>query len=223
MRPYEGIQPSPVTVLNVLSGVSESGHNDVLHACVVKRGNLAEVLNLFSRMRLNKLEPDQQTFGSLVSAVARQGSIEVGRVAHAQIITSGFELDKHVGTSLVSLLSQRLNIIACRNNGHEELGRAIAEEISDFEPADAGRYVQLAQSFASMARWDGVGEAWARMKAPGWSIVQMHSIITPFFTQQRSHSEYETIVCMLRNLTDDMKKLALASKYEDFSSYIDIL
>ncbi|KAH6756868.1 hypothetical protein C2S53_000636 [Perilla frutescens var. hirtella] len=113
---------------------------------------------------------------------------------------------------------------ACRNNGHEELGRAIAEEISEFEPADADSYVQLAQSFSSMARWDGVGEAWARMKAPGWSIVQMHGIITPFFTQHSSHFEYETIVCMLRNLTDDMKKLALASKYEDLSSYIiDVL
>ncbi|KAH6755778.1 hypothetical protein C2S53_009906 [Perilla frutescens var. hirtella] len=46
------------------------------------------------------------TFESLVSAVARQGSIEVGRVAHGQIITSGFELDKHVGTVLVSLYSK---------------------------------------------------------------------------------------------------------------------
>ncbi|KAH6819718.1 hypothetical protein C2S51_003321 [Perilla frutescens var. frutescens] len=69
-------------------------------------GNLAEVLNLFSRMRFNKLEPDQQTFGSLVSAVARQGSIEVGRVAHGQIMTSGFELVKRVGASLVSLYSR---------------------------------------------------------------------------------------------------------------------
>ncbi|KAH6790415.1 hypothetical protein C2S51_005421 [Perilla frutescens var. frutescens] len=603
---HEGTPPSPVTILNVLSGVSESGHADVLHACIVKRGyvyelalmncllsvyakcgrvedarklfelldkkdivswnslinalsmvgNLTEVLNLFSRMRLNNLEPDQQTFGSLVSAVARQGSIEVGRIAHGQIITSGFELDKNVGTSLVSLYSRcrklddafqifeqavdkdvvfwttmisglvqndsadnalrvfqkmllsrvmpscatmacviaacaqldsikhgksihcyilrqqmavdifiqnslvslyakcglldqsftvfskmvKRNVVswnaivaayaqngylskafllfhemraanqlpdsitmvsllqacasigayhqgkwihsyvlrsclgqcirigtalvdmyaksgnlecarkcfdimpehdsvswtaiiagygshgkgeaalqmfseflqsglvpndviflsvlyacnhnglvdsgmvlfesmihdhkiepkiehlacivdllcragrvqdaynfyrkmfakpmidvlgilldACRNNGHEELGHAIAVEISEFEPADAGRYVQLAQSFASMARWDGVGEAWVRMKsrglrkAPGWSIIQMHGTITPFFTQHSSHPEYETIVSMLRNLTDEMRKLALASDYEDHSSYIDVL
>lgn len=143
---YEGILPSPVTILNVLSAISESVHADVLHACIVKSGyvcelalmncllsvyakcgrvedarklfelldkkdivswnslisalsvvgNVTEVLSLFSRLRLTNLVPDQQTFGSLVSAVARDGSIDVGRVAHGQIITSGFALDKHV-------------------------------------------------------------------------------------------------------------------------------
>lgn len=602
---FEGILPSPVTILNVLSGISESGHAEVLHACIVKSGyvselalmncllsvyakcgrvedarklfelldkkdivswntlisalstfgNLTEVLNLFSRLRLNNLETDQQTFGSLVSAVAREGSIEVGRVVHGLIITSGFELDKHVGTSLVSLYSrcrkvddavqifyqaeykdvvfwtamisgliqndsadnalrlfqkmlvsrmmpssatmacviaacaqldsikhgksihcyilrQRMtvdipmqnslvslyakcgfleqscsifskmderNVVswnaivsgyaqngylskalllfhemrsanqlpdsitvvsllqacasigayhqgkwihsyvlrsclgpcirigtalvdmyakcgnldssrkcfdimpehdsvswtaiiagygshgkgetalkmfseflqsgmapndviflsvlyacnhnglvdsgmilfesmihehkiepkiehlacivdllcragrvqdaynfyrkmfetpvvdvlgilldACRKNGHEELGRTIAEEISEFEPADAGMYVQLAQSFASMARWDGVGEAWVQMKshglrkAPAWSIIEMHGTFTPFFTQHSSHPEYETIASILRNLTDDMERLALTSEYEDLCSYIDV-
>lgn len=602
---FEGILPSPVTILNVLSGISESGHADVLHACIVKSGyvselalmncllsvyakcgrvedarklfelldkkdivswntlisalstvgNLTEVLNLFCRLRLNNLETDQQTFGSLVSAVAREGSIEVGRVVHGLIITSGFELDKHVGTSLVSLYSrcrkvddafqifyqaedkdvvfwtamisgliqndsadnalrlfqkmlvsrmmpssatmacviaacaqldsikhgksihcyilrQRMtvdipmqnslvslyakcgfleqscsifskmderNVVswnaivtgyaqngylskalllfhemrsanqlpdsitvvsllqacasigayhqgkwihsyvlrsclgpcirigtalvdmyakcgnldssrkcfdimpehdsvswtaiiagygshgkgetalkmfseflqsgmapndviflsvlyacnhnglvdsgmilfesmihehkiepkiehlacivdllcragrvldaynfyrkmfetpvvdvlgilldACRKNGHEELGRTIAEEISEFEPADAGMYVQLAQSFASMARWDGVGEAWVQMKshglrkAPAWSIIEMHGTFTPFFTQHSSHPEYETIASILRILTDDMERLALTSEYEDLFSYIDV-
>lgn len=602
---FEGILPSPVTILNVLSGISESGHADVLHACIVKSGyvselalmncllsvyakcgrvedarklfelldkkdivswntlisalstvgNLTEVLNLFSRLRLNNLETDQQTFGSLVSALAREGSIEVGRVVHGLIITSGFELDKHVGTSLVSLYSrcrkvddafqifyqaedkdvvfwtamisgliqndsadnalrlfqkmlvsrmmpssatmacviaacaqldsikhgksihcyilrQRMtvdipmqnslvslyakcgfleqscsifskmderNVVswnaivtgyaqngylskalllfhemrsanqlpdsitvvsllqacasigayhqgkwihsyvlrsclgpcirigtalvdmyakcgnldssrkcfdimpehdsvswtaiiagygshgkgetalkmfseflqsgmapndviflsvlyacnhnglvdsgmilfesmihehkiepkiehlacivdllcragrvqdaynfyrkmfetpvvdvlgilldACRKNGHEELGRTIAEEISEFEPADAGMYVQLAQSFASMARWDGVGEAWVQMKshglrkAPAWSIIEMHGTFTPFFTQHSSHPEYETIASILRILTDDMERLALTSEYEDLFSYIDV-
>lgn len=602
---YEGILPSPVTILNVLSGISESGHADVLHACVVKSGfvcelalmncllsvyakcgrvedarklfelldkkdivswnslisalsivgNLTEVLSLFSRLRLNNLEPDQKTFGSLVSAVAREGSIEVGRVVHGLIITSGFELDMHVGTSLVSLYSrcrkvddafqifclagdkdvvfwtamisgliqndsadnalrlfqkmllsrvmpssatmacviaacaqldsikhgksihcyilrQRMtvdipmqnslvslyakcgfleqsstifskmderNVVswnaivtgyaqngylskalllfhemrsanqipdsitvvsllqacasigayhhgkwihsyvlrsflgpcirigtalvdmyakcgnlhcarksfdimpehdsvswtaiiagygshgkgeaalkmfseflqsgmapndviflsvlyacnhnglvdrgmilfesmihehkiepkiehlacivdllcragrvqdaynfyrkmfekptvdvlgilldACRRNGHEDLGRTIAGEISEFEPADAGMYVQLAQIFASMARWDGVGEAWVQMKshglrkAPAWSIIEMHGTFTPFFTQHSSHPEYETIASILRNLTDDMERPSLTSEYEDLFSYIDV-
>lgn len=603
---YEGILPSSVTILNVLSGASESGHVDALHACIVKRGyvyelalmncllcayskcgrvedakklfelldkkdivswnslinafamvgNITEVLYLFSRMRLNNLEPDQQTFGSFISALARQGSLEVGRVAHGQIITSGFELDKHVGTSLASLYSRcgnvddafriferagdkdvvfwtamisglvqndsadyalrvfrkmlllgvmpssatmasviaacaqldsikhgksihcyilrqlmvldialqnslvslyakcglleqsfavfrrmdETNVVswnavvagnaqngylskalllfyemraanqlpdsvtvvsllqacasvgayhpgklihtyvlrssigpcirigtalvdmyakcgnldyarkcfdimpehdsvvwtaivagygshgkgeaalqmfseflqsgqapngviflsvlyacnhnglvdrgmrlfesmihdhkiepkiehlacvvdllcragrvqdayniyremfsapvidvlgilldACRNNGDEELGRAIAEEISEFEDADAGKYVQLAQSFASMDRWDGVGEAWVQMKsrglrkAPAWSIIELHGTITPFFTHHSSHPENERIVFILKNLTDNMKRQALTPEYEDLSSYIEVL
>nr|AYM00510.1 pentatricopeptide repeat protein [Salvia miltiorrhiza] len=603
---YEGIVPSPVTILNVLSGAKESGHVDVLHACIVKRGyacelalmncllsayfkcgrvedarklfelldekdivswnslinafsvvgNLREVVCLFSRMRLNKLEPDQKTFGSLVSSLAREGSLELGRVAHGQIIVYGFELDRHVGTSLVYLYSRCRNVDdafriferagdkdvvfwtamisglvqndsadyalrvfrkmffsgvrpssatmasviaacaqldsikhgksihcyilrqqmvvditlqnslvslyakcglleqsftvfsrmaernvvswnavvagyaqngylsealllfyemraanqlpdsitvvsllqacasigayhqgklihsyvlrsclgpcirigtalvdmyakcgnldrarkcfsimpehdsvswtaiiagygshgegeaalqmfleflqsgrapndviflsvlyacnhnglvdsgmrlfesmihdhkiepkiehlacvvdllcragrvqdaysfyrkmfskpvidvlgilldACRNNGDEELGRAVVEEISEFEHADAGKYVQLAQSFASMERWDGVGEAWIQMKSrglrktPGWSNIELHGTITPFFTQHTSHPENETSIFVLRNLTDNMKRLALTSECDDFSSYIEVI
>lgn len=603
---YEGILPSPVTILNMLSGVLESGHVSVLHACVVKSGyvcemalmncllsvyakcrrvedarklfelldqkdivswnslinaysmvgNLTEVLKLFFRMRVNKIEPDQQTFGSLVSALAREGSVEVGRVAHGQIITSGFELEKHVGTSLVGLYSRCrkvddafqvfvragdkdvvfwtamisglvqndsadkalrvfrkmllsrvwpsaatmacvlaacaqlgsikhgksihcyilrqqmavdiptqnslvslyakcglleqsftvfswivkrdvvswnaivagyaqngylskalflfhemrvanqqpdsitvvsllqvcasigayhqgkwihnyvlrnclgpcirigtalvdmyakcgdldsarkcfdqmdqhdsvswstiiagygshgkgeaalemyseflqsglipnevifLSILyacshnglvdsgmilfesmicdhkiepkiehlacivdllcragrvqdaydfyrkmfaepmidvlgilldACRNNGQEELGRIIAKEISGFVPADAGKYVQLAHSFASMASWDGVGEAWVQMrsrglrKLPGWSFIEMHGTITPFFTSHSSHPQYANIVSILRNLTDNTKRLVLTSEQEDLSFDSDVL
>ncbi|KAK6133366.1 hypothetical protein DH2020_032876 [Rehmannia glutinosa] len=603
---YEGILPSPVTILNMLSGVSERGHVDVLHACVIKRGyicevvlmnclltvyakcgrvedarelfelldekdivswnslinayslegNLAEVMKLFSRMRVENIEPDQQTFGSLASSVARVGSVEVGRVAHGQIVTSGFELDKHVGTSLVALYSRcrkvddalqtfervgdkdviswtsmisglvqndsadkalrvfrkmlasrvwpsaatmacvlaacaqlgsiklgmsihcymlrqqiavdipsqnslvtmyakcglleqsftvfsmmekrdvvswnaivaayaqngylnkalylfhemrvahqkpdsitvvsllqacasigayhqgkwihnyvfrsclgpcikigtalvdmyakcgdlnsarkcfdrmpqhdtvswstiiagygshgkgetalemyseflqkgfapndviflsilyacshnglvdkGMNLFesmkndhniepkiehlacivdllcragrvrdaydfymkmfsepmidvlgilldACRNTGHEELGGIIAKEISEFEPVDAGKYVQLAHSFASMARWDGVGEAWLQMrslglrKLPGWSFIEMHGTITPFFTRHNSHPQYADIVSILRNLTDDSKGVLLISEHEGLSFDYDVL
>ncbi|PIM98170.1 hypothetical protein CDL12_29352 [Handroanthus impetiginosus] len=157
---HEGISPSWVTILNMLSRVSESAQVDVLHACIFKHGymcevnlmncllsvyakcgrekdarelfellnekdivswnslinayavvgNLTEVLKLFSRMRVENIEPDHQTFGSLASAVAREGSLELGRITHGQILTSGFELDKHVGTSLVALYSRCRNV-----------------------------------------------------------------------------------------------------------------
>ncbi|KAK4421360.1 Pentatricopeptide repeat-containing protein [Sesamum alatum] len=409
---YEGIRPCPVSILNLLSGICESGHVSALHACVIKygymrdivlvncllsvyaksgrvedarelfgllaekdivswnslinaysiMGNLNEVLKLFSRMRVENIEPDQQTFGSLVATVAREGSFEVGKVVHGQIVSSGFELDKHVGTSLVALYSRcrkvddalqiferaadkdivfwtamisalvqndsadealrvfrellvssampssatmacilaacaQLAILsacshnglvdsgmmlfesmkndhkieptiehcacvvdllcragkvqdayafyrkmfaepmvdvlgilldACRNCGQEELGHIIAKEISELWPADAGKYVQLAHSFASMARWDGVGEAWSQMrslglrKLPGWSFIEMHGTITPFFTRQSSHPEYANIVSMLKNLTDDTKEVISTSEHEEFAldSYV---
>ncbi|KZV33258.1 hypothetical protein F511_41776 [Dorcoceras hygrometricum] len=39
---------------------------------------------------------------------------------------------------------------SCRRNGEIELGTIVAKEIFEMEPVDAGNYVQLAHSFASM-------------------------------------------------------------------------
>ncbi|KAI8001073.1 Pentatricopeptide repeat-containing protein [Camellia lanceoleosa] len=64
-------------------------------------GNIREIFHLLSRMRIEGLEPDQQTFGSLVSATARQSNFEMGRLVHARILTSGIESDAHVETSLI--------------------------------------------------------------------------------------------------------------------------
>ncbi|GFQ02870.1 pentatricopeptide repeat-containing protein at4g04370 [Phtheirospermum japonicum] len=79
--------------------------NSLINAYSVQE-NLDEVMNLFSRMRGENVKPDRQTFGSLASAVARVGNFEVGRIVHGQIVTYGFELDKHVGTSILALYSK---------------------------------------------------------------------------------------------------------------------
>lgn len=47
------------------------------------------------------MEPDQQTFGALVSATARQDNLAMGKLVHAHILTSGFELDTPVETLLI--------------------------------------------------------------------------------------------------------------------------
>ncbi|CAA3021040.1 Hypothetical predicted protein [Olea europaea subsp. europaea] len=73
----------------------------------------------------------------------------------------------------------------------------IAKEISGLKPEDAGKYVQLAHSFTSMARWDGVGKAWlqmnhlARGKLQVGILIEMHGTITTFFSPQSSHPQYE--------------------------------
>ncbi|CAK9140947.1 unnamed protein product [Ilex paraguariensis] len=148
---HEGIQPSSVTMLGMLSGVSEGIHVQCLHGCSERYGfgsdltlvnsmlnvygkcgrlgdarnlfdlmgrrdivswnslvsayaligDIREILKLLHGMRVEGLEPDQQTFGSLVSVTARESNPKMGKLVHGKILTAGFELDTPVLTSLV--------------------------------------------------------------------------------------------------------------------------
>ncbi|KAK2999184.1 hypothetical protein RJ639_023023 [Escallonia herrerae] len=147
----EGVQPSGVTMIALLYGVSNVALLQCLHASVIHYGFLPAVavmnsmLNVYSklgriedasglfesmdvkdivswnslvggfavtgyigmivqllyRMRVVGVEPDQQTFGSLVSAAARQSNLEMGKLVHGQILTAGIDLDVQIKTSLI--------------------------------------------------------------------------------------------------------------------------
>ena len=106
-------------------------------------------------------------------------------------------------------------IDGCRANGNMELGETIARDLLTLKPAGAENYVQLAHSYASSNRWDGVGEAWTQIrslglkKLPGWSFIELHGNITTFFTDHNSHPQFDDIVSILRTLTKEMKKMGL--------------
>nr|GEZ84617.1 hypothetical protein [Tanacetum cinerariifolium] len=122
---FEGVRPSAVTLLTMLSGVTEGCYVECFHACAVKYGfrddlalvncllssygkcervedarklfelmgerdvvswnslisaygligDVGEIEHLLSRMCASGLEPDQQTFGTLISAAARHGNL----------------------------------------------------------------------------------------------------------------------------------------------------
>ncbi|KZV44516.1 pentatricopeptide repeat-containing protein [Dorcoceras hygrometricum] len=78
------------------------------------------------------------------------------------------------------------------------------------EPVDAGNYEQLSHCFASMEKWDGVGESWVQMrslglkKAPGWSSIEMQGTITPCFHHHSSHPQYDNLISLLGKLTIDI-------------------
>ncbi|KAL5578765.1 hypothetical protein UlMin_011207 [Ulmus minor] len=150
MRQQE-VQPSHVTLLSLLSGVSELAHVKCLHCfsilygfenditlvnsilnvygkcggikdarrlfeLMIRRdvvswnslisgysqsGNVSEVFRGFYRMRVEGVQLDRQTFGSVVSAAATHSNLKLGKLVHGMVLRSGFELDRHVETSLV--------------------------------------------------------------------------------------------------------------------------
>ncbi|KAL6542922.1 hypothetical protein OROHE_010442 [Orobanche hederae] len=193
----KGFEPNDVIFLSILCACSHNG--------LVDKG-----MNLFESMINDyKIEPKIEHLACIVDLLCRGGRIQEAYDFYRKMFSE----------PMVDVLGILLD--ACRSTGQEELGCIIAEEISESGPIDAGKYVQLAQSFASMARWDGVGEAWAQMrslglrKSPGWSFIEMHGMITLFFMRHNSHPEYASIVSVLRDLTDYSKGLALMSDDED--------
>lgn len=200
------------TALEMYSKFLQNGHspNDVIFLsilCACSHNGLVDSgIALFESMRHDhKIEPKTEHLGCVVDLLCRAGRVKEAYNFYRKMFRE----------PLVDALGIILD--ACRYTGEEELGCIVAKEISAFGPADAGKYLQVAHSFASMERWDGVGEAWAQMrslglrKLPGWSFIEMHGKITPFFTCHTSHPQYSDIASMLRNLTAETKELVLDS------------
>ncbi|KAJ0017851.1 hypothetical protein Pint_09837 [Pistacia integerrima] len=59
-------------------------------------GNVREILRLLYRMRIEGVDPEQQTFGSLVSANVIENDLELGKLVHGLILRAGFNLDAHI-------------------------------------------------------------------------------------------------------------------------------
>ncbi|KAK4485071.1 hypothetical protein RD792_007679 [Penstemon davidsonii] len=194
---HNGLVPNDVICLAVLYACSHNG--------LVDRG-----LILFESMKNDyKIDPKIEHCACVVDLLCRAGRVQDAYEFYRELFEE----------PMVDVLGILLD--ACRNYGKVELGDIIVKEISELEPVDAGKYVQLAHSFASMDRWDGVGEAWVQMrslglrKLPGWSFIEMQGTITTFFTRHNSHPQYADIVSILRNLTNDTKKLVSTSEQEE--------
>ncbi|MCD7450106.1 hypothetical protein HAX54_003524 [Datura stramonium] len=296
---HEGIKPTSITLLIILSWYQRASHVECLHACIVKYGFLGhiallnsmlnvygyslvgdteELLRLMYGMRSENTWPDHQTYGSLVSAIAKEGSAEFGKVVHGQIVAAGFELDVHLETSLMFMYLKCTALVdmyckcgdldsarKCLTGvierisfhgaqlllGYAVMGKGdclalymelvqsgltlkqcyflicslctvimglvdqelrdniVAKEISELNHEDAGRYVQLAHSYASMAQWEGVGKTWVQMrelglkKLPGWSFIDLHGVITTFMAIL---SEHEDIMLVLKNLNEEISE-----------------
>ncbi|XP_073039080.1 pentatricopeptide repeat-containing protein At4g04370 [Primulina eburnea] len=180
----------------------------VLYACS-HNGLVDHGMSLFESMKKHNVKPKLEHCACIVDLLCRAGRIQDSYNFYMKMFSE--PVSDVLGIMLDS----------CRRNGEIELGAIIAKEISELKPVDAGKYVQLAHSFASTAKWDGVGESWVQMrslglrKVPGWSSIGMQGSITPFFNHHSSHPQYANIVSLLRKLSNDMTEIVLSSECED--------
>lgn len=66
-------------------------------------GQPEKALEMFHKMKYDGFKPDAVTFTTVFSACARLSKLKEGQEIHQELIGSGFELDTHVGTSIVDM------------------------------------------------------------------------------------------------------------------------
>nr|KYP62737.1 Pentatricopeptide repeat-containing protein At4g04370 family [Cajanus cajan] len=183
-----GMKPNHVIFLSVLSSCSHNG--------LVEQG-----LNIYESMTKDfGIAPNLEHHACLVDLLSRAGRVEEAYNLYK----------KKFSDPVLDVLGIILD--ACRANGNNELGDTIANDVLMLRPMNAGNYVQLAHSYASINKWEEVGETWTHMrslglkKIPGWSFIDIHGTITTFFTDHNSHPQFQEIVCTLKVLRKEMIK-----------------
>ncbi|XP_021837657.2 pentatricopeptide repeat-containing protein At4g04370 [Spinacia oleracea] len=184
-----GNQPNHVIFLSVLFSCS---HN----------GMVSEGLSLFNSMTRDfGIKPELEHRACIVDLLCRAGKI-------GEAYEFIWKMFSNPTTDVLGIL-----LDACRMKGDAKLGEIVARDIMMLKPACAGNYVQLAHSFASMNRWEGVNDAWNQMKVlglkklPGWSYTQQHGEITTFFNGQSDHPLNEEMMWVMEILGYQMEEL----------------
>ncbi|XP_027339301.1 pentatricopeptide repeat-containing protein At4g04370 [Abrus precatorius] len=184
-----GIKPNHVIFLSVLSSCSHNG--------LVEQG-----LNIYESMTKDfGITPNLEHHACVVDLLSRAGRVEEAYNLYKKMFSD----------PVIDVLGIILD--ACRANDNNELGDTIANDILTLRPMNAGNYVQLAHCYASINKWEEVGEAWTHMrslglrKIPGWSFIDIHGNITTFFTDHNSHPQFQEIVYTLEILRKEMIKM----------------
>ncbi|XP_060194176.1 pentatricopeptide repeat-containing protein At4g04370 [Lycium barbarum] len=194
-----GLTPNSVIFLSVLCACSHNG--------LVNQG-----MSLFDSMERDfKIKPELEHCACIVDLLCRAGRAK-----------DAYNFYK---TKFPEPMTNALGIIldACKTKALVELRDVVATELSELDHGDAGRYVQLAHSYASMAQWEGVGKTWVQMrelglkKLPGWSFIDLHGVITIFFMGQTSHPQQEDIMLVLKNLSEEITERVIMSNIENIS------
>ncbi|KAF8086450.1 hypothetical protein N665_0625s0015 [Sinapis alba] len=182
-----GMVPNHLIFLAVLSSCSHNG--------MVQHG-----LEIFTSMvRDFGIEPNHEHLACVVDLLCRAKRVEEAFKFYKESFT----------TPSIDVLGIILD--ACRANGKTEVEDVVCRDMIELKPVDAGHYVRLAHSFATMKRWDDVSDSWKQMKSlglkklPGWSKIEMNGRTTTFFMSHTSHSDETASV--LKLLNKEMKRI----------------
>ncbi|ESQ55747.1 hypothetical protein EUTSA_v10024626mg [Eutrema salsugineum] len=202
-----------------------------------QHGRAEKALRLFSEMRDDNIRPDWITFVAVLLACNHSGLVDTG-MQHFESMVRDYRVEPRPDhyTCMVDLLSragkldEALKLIrsmpfrphaavfgtllgACRVHKNVELAEFAAEKLLELDPSNAAGYVQLANIYASMSRWEDVARVRKRMKqsnvvkVPGYSWIEIRNKVHHFRSSDRIHPELESIHKKLKELE---KKMELA-------------
>ncbi|XP_022989321.1 pentatricopeptide repeat-containing protein At4g04370 isoform X2 [Cucurbita maxima] len=189
-----GMEPNHVIFLSVLSACNHSG--------LINQG-----LSIYESMAKDFSMPTNlEHRACIIDLLSRAGKVEEAYSFYNRMF-------EEPSIDVLGIL-----LDACRVNGNVELGEVISRDMFELKPVDAGNYVQLAHSYASTSRWDGVEVAWTQMrslglkKLPGWSCIEVDGTSFTFFSVHNSHPKIEEIVWTVKLLSKDIRKMHIESE-----------
>ncbi|KAF9591217.1 hypothetical protein IFM89_002872 [Coptis chinensis] len=194
-----------------------------------------KALGLFGEMNRRRVKPDWITFVAVLSACNHAGLVDLGVQYFDSMETEyGIEARPDHYACIVDLLgragllNKAVEVIkrmpfkphcaifgtllgACRTHKNSEVAEYAAQNLLDLDPTSAAGYVQLANVYAAMNKWDQVGRVRQLMKdnkvvkSPGYSWIEIKSVVHEFRSGDRLHPELALIHQKLNELEKSMK------------------
>lgn len=186
-----------------------------------------EALELFKKMDLEGLVPDDVTMLVIMCACSNVGLVDQGcKFFESMKEDYGIEPKlEHYGTlvdlfgragrvkeaeEIVQTIPMKPNAVlwrsllgAARVHGNLEVGESALKQLIQLEPETSGNYVLLSNMYASLNRWDDVKQLRKLMKdqgiekAPGSSIVDIDGAMHEFLIGDKTHPELKWIYVKL--------------------------
>ncbi|WJZ82524.1 hypothetical protein VitviT2T_002278 [Vitis vinifera] len=194
-----------------------------------------KALYLFDKMRDEGMKPDWITFVAVLSACNHAGFVDLGiEYFNSMVRDYGVEAKPDHYTCVVDLLGRGGKLVeavdlikkmpfkphsaifgtllgACRIHKNLELAEFAAKNLLNLDPESAAGYVQLANVYAAMNRWDHVAMVRRSMKdnkvikTPGYSWIEVKSVVHEFRSGDRIHPELDFIHEKLNELERKMR------------------
>ncbi|XP_057749301.1 pentatricopeptide repeat-containing protein At4g16835, mitochondrial-like isoform X2 [Arachis stenosperma] len=194
-----------------------------------------KALELFDAMKNDGMKPDWITFVAVFLACNHAGFVDLGvQYFDAMIRDYGIEARPEHYACMVDLLGRRGRLSeskdliksmpfkphpaifgtllgACRIHKNLDLAEFAAKNLLALDPSSATGYVQLANIYAAQNRWEHVARIRRSMKdnnvvkTPGYSWIEIKSVVHEFRSSDRLHPELVSIHKKLNELEKKMK------------------
>ncbi|KAJ8774292.1 hypothetical protein K2173_009723 [Erythroxylum novogranatense] len=208
------------------------------------QGNVA--LDLFFRMRKQKVRLDHITFVAVLTACSHIGLVEQGRY-FLKSMESDFGIPPRMEhyACAVDLLGRagHLNeakalmesmpfqpdamvwktfLGTCRACGNIDLAAQVARRLLDLDPEEHCTYIILSNMYGNLKMWDEKACITRLMrerkvkKVPGWSWMEVNNEVHAFCAEDHSHPQFKEINRRLEELMEEIK-------WSDSASSLDVL